>query len=113
MITQAWIVLAAFVLSIAYSVTMTIKSEAFRKLYDLNGTWYTMFFFIMMVTVGVFLVYGAHCSAVGAYETPSCKNYSWVIVALVSIITIGFFLQSAKAHFTYTPDKTSEEAKSV
>lgn len=109
---QAWIVFLLFLISIVYSIVMTVKSSAFRKLYDLTGGWMITYFFIVIFVMGVLLLYGTHCAVVGESGMPFCSMYSWVIT-LLTLCLMGLFIgQSLYTHLKEN-DKVVDQEQAV
>ncbi len=107
---QAWIVFFMFLTSIIYSIVMTVKSDAFRKLYDLNGGWMITFFFLISFVLAVLLFYGTQCAVVGANEMRFCSIYSWIVTLLVVSILSLFIGQSLYAHLKQDKQLVHDES---
>jgi hypothetical protein len=112
MIAQAWIVLLTFVSVIVYSVILTIKSEKFRTIVNLNSKSMIVFFFIALFVIAVLTVFGVECSIKGSFSSRMCEYYSWIVTVLVVLIIIVFIIRSIIAILKKSP-VTQEEQRIV
>ena len=87
MVTQTWIVLALFIMSILFSVGMTIGSPYYRVLMYNSNKIQAAFFVIAIFITGILMVYGSQCSVAGAEKLALCNEFSWI---LVGIMTLAF-----------------------
>jgi hypothetical protein len=108
MVPQAWFVLAIFVLSISFTVAMTIISPFYRMLmFDSRGV-HVAFHILLMLITAILLVFSAQCSIAGSTEMSSCFAFTWVLVV---ILTIALLAQIGYGIYVHIALKRNEKSQ--
>lgn len=98
MVTQTWIVLALFVLSIIFTFIMTIISPYYRMLMFNSDKTQIAFYIMYVLIVAVLMMYGTECSVIGQQKLAACSGFAWILVAFVFISFIAHLGYGIYAH---------------
>jgi hypothetical protein len=94
MTPQVWIILAAFIIQVLYSIIAASISEEYRELSFDNKVSMGIYYFMTVLSLAVILIYGVNCSIRGDSSENSCKMYSWLICLFVVTIILFTIIRS-------------------
>lgn len=108
MVPQTWIVLALFVVSIAFAFIMTIVSPSYRLLMFNNSGYQIANYVVTAIILAVLMLYGTECSIRGSTLMPSCNAFAWVIVAFMLVSFVSQIAYGVNAHYSLKAEQPAK-----